>query len=371
MKGSFVNAHEDLLEADIVMLDGYYPDYTSEGRKIRYFYSKNMMVLKLKRLLPQFLYHRLVTRNEYSEASIHDAIEGFMRKHEINVILAEFGNVGAAFCKHAKKLNIPLIVHFHGHDAHRKPMIADFQVAYREMFEHAYKIISVSNYMTDALVQMGADRSKIVYNPYGPNELFFKNAPDYQSTILSVGRFTDIKANHLVILAFKKVLESVPSAKLVMIGHGELLEACRVLVQTLGIDSSVKFLGGITHDELSEYFEKACCFVQHSVVPTYGDAEGTPVAVLEAGASALPVVSTRHAGISDVVAHGVTGFLVEEKDVEGMSKYLEVLLHDKQLCKNMGIQARQQIRSNFSIARHIACLQELIEGAVESSSKPR
>lgn len=369
MKGSFVNAHEEMISGEIVVLDGYYPSFTYKGRTIRYFYSKNLLRMKLLRILPQFLYHRFITSREFTEEAIHDSIEGFVRKYKVQVILAEFGNVGAAICKHAKALGIPLIVHFHGHDAHRTPFLVDFKESYKEMFEHAYKLVSVSHYMTQALINMGADPNKIVYNPYGPREIFFDSKPTYQKTILAVGRFTDIKANHLVIMAFRNLLEEVPDVKLVMIGDGELLETCKGLVKMWGMGECVQFLGSVRHDEIAQYFEQACCFVQHSVVPTYGDAEGTPVAILEAGASALPVVSTRHAGIVDAVVHGETGFLVEERDVERMSSYMQTLVQDKSLCKEMGQKAREHVRRNYSIGRHIGCLQALVDEAANIVGK--
>ena len=63
-------------------------------------------------------------------------------------------------------------------------------------------------------------------------------------------------------------------------------------------------MGALNHEEVMPLFSNARCFVQHSVVPSYGDAEGTPVAILEAQAAGLPAVATRHAGIVDAVVDG-------------------------------------------------------------------
>jgi glycosyltransferase involved in cell wall biosynthesis len=126
-------------------------------------------------------------------------------------------------------------------------------------------------------------------------------------------------------------------------------------------------LGALKHEEVIPLFSEACCFAQHSVTPSYGDSEGTPVAILEAGAAELPVVSTRHAGINDAVKHEETGFLVDERDVEGMSDYMRKLIKNKDLCRSMGKKAREHIKTNYNIKRHIACLQSLIDDARESS----
>ncbi len=359
----FIRVHVEYLRGDKVCLDHWYPDYRHEGRTIRYFYSTQPRRMKLKKLLPQAFYHRWVTRHEMSDGAIHDAMAGFFRAHNVDVILAEFGASGADICRHARAAGIPLVVHFHGHDAHRRREVEQYRERYREMFEYAFRIMSVSHFMTQALVELGADPARIVYNPYGPRESFFDVQPDYRKTFLALGRFADIKANYLTLAAFREVLKVCPEARLVMVGDGELLESCRTLAQVWGIDASVTFTGAIPHAEILPLFSEACCFVQHSVTPSYGDAEGTPVAILEAAAAGLPVVSTRHAGITDAVVHGESGFLVEERDVSGMAAYMCRLVQDPALCRTMGASGRRHIRSNYSIERHIERLQQAIDGA--------
>jgi glycosyltransferase involved in cell wall biosynthesis len=359
----FIRVHVEGLAGQKVCLDHWYPEYRFNGRTLRYFYSTNPLASKAKKLLPQVFYSRLVTRRELSRESIHDALTGFFRDHEVNVILAEFGPAGADICKHAKALGIPLVVHFHGHDAHRTSTVEEYRERYVEMFQYAHSIISVSHFMTEALVRLGADRSRIIYNPYGPRQRFYDNEPNFSKTILSLGRFTDIKANHLTLMAFKLALEAEPDARLVMVGDGELLETCKSLAQVWGIADRVSFTGAVPHARITDFFSNACCFVQHSVIPSYGDAEGTPVAVLEAAAAALPVIATRHAGICEAVVDGETGFLVDERDVHGMSDYMIRLLTDPDQCRRMGMRGREHIGSNYSLERHISVLQKAIDAA--------
>lgn len=365
-KGSFVNAHEDLLTGAKVILDGYYPGYTFQGRNIQYFFSTTPWREKLKRLLPYTLYYRLVERHRNSPEKVNDALQSFFQTYNVDVVLAEFGNVGADICEHTEKLGIPLIVHFHGHDAHRSSVVTEYREKYRRMFDAAFRIITVSRYMTNALIALGANPNKIVLNPYGPQEMFFDNTSTFDEVVVGVGRFTDIKAPHLTLLAFQKVLHACPNAKLVMGGHGELLEACQSLAMTLGIADRVQLTGALNHEDVIHLFGKARCFVQHSVVPSYGDAEGTPVAILEAQAAGLPVVATRHAGIVDAVVDGSTGYLVEERDIDGMAERLVRLLRNKELAQRMGENARKHIQTNFSIRRHLDCIDNVVAQARES-----
>jgi glycosyltransferase involved in cell wall biosynthesis len=217
--------------------------------------------------------------------------------------------------------------------------------------------------MTDKLLKLGCPKYKIVYNPYGPQSFFYDIKPIYGNIILNIGRFTDIKAPQLTLLAFKKALPQCKGAHLIMVGTGELLEACKSLAKVWQIQGHVTFTGGINHDQLMPYFNEACMFVQHSVQPSYGDAEGTPNTILEASAAGLPVVSTNHAGIPQAVLDKETGFLVDEYDVNGMTEAMVQLYNDKALCKQMGLAGRTHIQTNYNINRHIALLDDLIASA--------
>jgi colanic acid/amylovoran biosynthesis glycosyltransferase len=358
----FIRLHVERLPGEKVCLTHWFPDYKHEGRTIRYFHSLRPLRAKLRKLLPQLLYHRLVTAREGTEEAILDALGGFFRDHQVDSILAEFGDTGAAICPYAVKLGIPLLVHFHGHDAHRRSLLTpELRQQYRYLFEHAAGIFVVSRFMEQALVDLGCQRERITYNPYGPRDSFFEVRPDYRPTILSVGRFTNIKANYLVLMAFRKALESCPDARLVMAGEGELLETCKTLAMVWGIADRVDFPGSLPHAEVSRLFAEACCFAQHSVCPSYGDAEGTPNTILEAGAAGLPVIATRHAGIRDVVVEGKTGPLVEELDVGGMAEHMAALLTDRERCRTMGEAAREHIREHFTAERHVGRIREAIE----------
>ncbi|MCA9064658.1 MAG: glycosyltransferase family 4 protein [Planctomycetaceae bacterium] len=362
-KGSFVNAHEDYLAGEKILIDGYHPHYQYCGRELAYFYSTQPILGKLARLLPELLYRRWFETRRYTTTRLLDALKAFFTQHNVDVVLAEFGNVGADICQYTEELGIPLIVHFHGHDAHRTSVVNEYRDKYRRMFASAFRIVTVSQFMTRTLVELGADPAKITLNPYGPQACFMENQSSYDPVLVGIGRFTDIKAPHLTLLAFEKVVRQIPEAKLIFGGHGELLEACQSLAETMGLGNHVQFTGALEHEDVVSHFRTARCFVQHSVIPGYGDAEGCPVAILEAQAAGLPVVATRHAGIVDSVVNGVTGFLVEERDVDGMADHMIRLLTDMPLAVEMGQNARKHIRDNFSIEKHIRCLDQVIAAA--------
>jgi len=187
--------------------------------------------------------------------------------------------------------------------------------------------------------------------------------------LLFVGRLVEKKAPHLLIQTFSKVLEKHPSANLTMIGDGPLLNICKDLVQALKLQDSVNLVGFKKHKEIVSYMRKSFIYVQHSVVAHDGDSEGTPVSILEAGASGLPVVATHHAGISDAIIHGQTGYLVNERDIENMAKFIVLLLDDYELAKKIGRKAKIHIEENFSQSETINRVGSIINWVNDDSCK--
>lgn len=289
------------------------------------------------------------------------------KKNRVDVVLAQYGTTGSAVADLCKKLNIPLVTHFHGYDASVNHVILANN-SYKLLFEIASKIVVVSKEMVNKMLLLDCPKTKIVYNTYGPNTAFFNVKPFYNSQqFIAVGRFTDKKAPYYTILAFSKVVARYPDATLIMAGSGELLNTCINLVKHLKLETSVNFAGVISQSKFMEYLQTSMAFVQHSITATNGDKEGTPVAVLEASAAGIPIVSTIHAGIPDVILHNETGLLCHEGDVEQMASNMLKLLDEPQLAKKMGAKGKKRILHHFNMSRHIKILQQTLESAISNA----
>jgi len=133
------------------------------------------------------------------------------------------------------------------------------------------------------------------------------------------------------------------------------------LIHELGLTENVEMLGGVGHREVIRLIRSSEVFVQHSVVAPDGDREGSPLSVLEAMAAGIPVVSTRHEGIEDAVEHGITGYLVEEGDVDEMARNLILLLQNPGLARALGRAGRVRAEARFSLVRSLADLSRVLE----------
>lgn len=280
------------------------------------------------------------------------AVVRYLIKNKIELILAEYGPVGVQMLEISNETGIPLVVNFHGYDVYDQKVKNEFSESYKELFKNAVALIAVSKQMKEELILLGADKNKIIYQPaFVDLDLFqYQDVSNNSPVFLSVGRFSETKSPHLTILAFEKVVKKIPESKLVMIGKdggGELFEACKILVRSLQLEDKVEFKEILSPAQVYEEMKKSKVFVQHSVTtPINKDKEGTPIAVLEAMATGLPVVSTRHGGIKEVITENETGFLVAEFDVDGMANAMLGLVTNSNLVFETGKRASKNIHSN-------------------------
>lgn len=284
------------------------------------------------------------------------------KKNNIQVVVAEYGGTGNAVLKVCKGLKIPLIVHFHGFDASLKKVIEQNN-NYQDVFNYASYIVVVSEKMLINLRNMGCPAKKLIYNVYGPGNKFLKITPRFsrKKQFIGVGRFVDKKAPYYLILAFKEVVKKHPDAHLKIAGNGILFNTCKNLINFFELQDNIELLGVITPKEYRQYLKESLGFVQHSIEALNGDSEGTPVAILEASAAGLPVISTYHAGIPDVIIDGQTGLLVQEHDVMGMSRDMLRLIEEPNLASELGRKGKERIENNYTLQRHIYVLNNLVE----------
>ncbi len=345
---TFIQAHKNLINANVsYYYGGSIPSNLDGKGNINPIFKKGVNKL-------------IGNQKNDNEWDIKKALKDSLKKENIEIVLAEYGTAGNRIFPICQELNLPLIVHFHGYDATTYEILKNNN-NYKEMFAYASKIIAVSKAMYKQLLSIGCPEEKLILNTYGPNDEFNKLQSSCEEELfIGIGRFTDKKAPYYTILAFKEVVKKFPNAQLKLAGDGALKNTCENLIKLYSLDKNVQLLGVITPEEYRNYLLKARAFVQHSVTAADGDMEGTPLAVLEASSAGVPVISTNHAGIPDVIIHEKSGLLVNEHDVDGMAKNMLRFLEDKTLAKEMGKYGKENILANFSMTKHIETLNKII-----------
>ena len=322
---------------------------------------------KLLSPLPYWILHKMlksvIGRDNYFS---NYGMRSYLSRNKIDVVLANYGLSASHFVDVCRDLSIPLLPIFHGHDATDNRILNKYGEKYKTLFEYASSIIVVSEDLRQQLTRLGAAEQKLVVVPCGVDITKFKPRNNEKGQMfLAVGRFVSKKGPLHTIKAFHEAWKKFPEARLTMVGaHKGLYQDCADLVNSLSMNSAVVFPGIMNHDQVSELMSKSTAFVQHSMTAPNGDTEGTPVSIVEASASGLPVISTFHGGIKQAVIHEETGFLVEEGDVDSMANYMKQILSDQQRAKTMGEAGRQHIQANYNQELQIRKLYDLAKVAI-------
>lgn len=240
------------------------------------------------------------------------------------------------FFRIAKFFNKKIIIHFHAGNQLKEI----WNNIYNEMFTDADKSLVLSNGIKEIVEEKIGKNNKteVLFNPCPQVKKSTLN--NKQNIILFAGTLMSSKGYEDLINAFALVEHQDWS--LVFAGNGEIGNG-ELLSKKLGLESSVKFLGWVSGEEKDKIFREASIFC----LPSY--AEGFPMAVLDAWAYGIPVVTTPVGGIPDIVQDGINGLLFNPGDVKMLSQQLEKLIKDKNLREYLVSESDKLVRDVLNI----------------------
>lgn len=311
---------------------------------------------------------RLMRKNDRVSFHRQRAFRQILKDNDVDYVLAEYMLSGAAIADICSDEGIPFMATGLGYEMSVYKVLEDKEPHYRNYLSKAHHTVVVSKRMMDTLERFGGQRGRMTWSPAGPAEGFFQLRPTLEGKdFFALGRFVDKKAPHLLILMWQQLIERHPDARLFIGGDGPMFRFCEDLVRVMGLESNVRLLGRIDQEEQKRRLEASIGFIQHSRVAQDGDSEGTPVAILEAMAASVPVVSTHHSGIPDIIQDGQTGFLSAENDVKGMLSKVLDLIEDTDLRKRCSAAARQVVSERFTLKQHLETITAIIEQGISDS----
>jgi colanic acid/amylovoran biosynthesis glycosyltransferase len=250
----------------------------------------------------------------------------FLKAAPYDVLHCHFGPNGnrALLLRLAGVSRAPLVTQFHGYDASSYVRQHGADV-YRGLFAKGDSFLCVSDRIRSRLVALGCPPDKVQVHRVGidvPSIAFEERREHPELHVLTVGRLVEKKGIEFGIRALSRVVSRHPRVRYRIVGDGPLRDPLRAIVRDLGLEGVVEFLGGKSRSEVQQLIRDADVLLAPSVCASDGDEEGIPVILMEAMAAGLPVVSTRHAGIPELVADGQTGLLADEKDPEGLAEHV-------------------------------------------------
>lgn len=272
-----------------------------------------------------------------------------------DVVHAHFGKNGVLAMQliDAGLLNGPIVVSFHGQDVTAYSQRFGDDV-YDSLFQRAAFLTAPSGHAANRLIDLGAEEDKIVVMPYAFDSGAFRyrarKAPaDESLNLLTVGRLVEKKGTEYALKAVASLeQENSVQVHLEVVGDGPLRDQLENLSKQLGVSDVVSFSGAVPPAEMPAAFDRADVFVLPSITASDGDHEGRPVVLLEAQASGLPVVATRHGGIPEGVLEGESAILVDERNPDQLAAAVRQLLDDPGLIAGMGEAGRRFVESRFT-----------------------
>src|ERR1041385_6956926 len=235
-----------------------------------------------------------------------------------------------------------------------------------EMCREAAFVVAVSDYSRELLAQKCPDAAGKIHRVYNGIDLRKFHAgpprsPALRPRILSVGRLIEFKGFRDLIAACAELKRRGIQFECEIIGDGPLLGELQEAITAAGLDGIVQLPGALPQEEVVRRLVDCDVFALASIVDGKGARDVLPTVILEAMATARPVVSTRLAGIPEMVCNGESGGLVNPGDVQGLANALESLLRDQQLRVRLGAAGRRNVEEKFDVDKTAAQLLGLVE----------
>lgn len=275
-------------------------------------------------------------------------------------------------------LDVPLVVTFHGYDATQSVSIAQGPTMWlygrrrRRLASRAARILAVSEHIRARLIALGFPAEAVQTQYIGVDVGSYRVAPlaAREPVVLGVGRFVEKKGFEHLIDAMAEVQRRLPASELVLIGTGPLGE--RLRRRAAAILGAHRIFGPAPAEEVRAWMRRARVLAVPSVTSRSGDTEGLPIVVLEALASGLPVIASRHAGIPEAVEDGVCGHLVGEGESVAMAHRIAAVLEEDDLWSTFSRAARAVAEERFELNARTQELEAIYEEVCEQpSNKPR
>lgn len=309
----------------------------------------------------------LIYRGEY------DAIRRILIRRDPDLIHVYFGNTGVHLLPLLSKWDRAWVVSFHGMDVQRRPKEKGYDRKLAEVLQLAPLVLVRSQSLAKRLQELGCSPDKIRLNRTG---IPLQNFPWVERSVPVDGQWQLVQACRLVekkgllatLGAFRRFIADYPKARLVIAGEGPMKDGLVRRIDELSLGNQVTLAGFLNQDDLRRVYAESHIFIHPSELAADSNQEGIPNSMLEAMASGLPVVATRHGGIPEAVQEGLDGLLVRERDEPALCEALLKLTSQPDLWRQMGKQASRSVAENFEQGQQIVRLEAAYGEALRAGS---
>lgn len=319
-----------------------------------------------------------VTRygKEAASLNLFQAALPLIKPRSYDVIHAHFGPNGllAMRLREIGALSGKIVTAFHGVDMTKFVRIHGDNV-YQPLFDAGDVMLPISNFWKRRLMALGCPEDRIRIHHMGVDCTQFDSHPrtlgdGETANIVSIGRFIEKKGMEYGVQAVAALLKRGRRITYNIVGDGPGRSAIEKIIAEAGCGEHIRLLGWRTKDDIAKILSNSHILLAPSVTAADGDQEGIPVVLMEALSMGIPVVSTLHTGIPELVEEGVHGYLVPERDVPALAKKLGALIDEADRWPEMGRSGRAKVEREFNNERLNDDLVELYASLVQPETTP-
>ena len=352
--------HEDIIKYDLLSRTFYY------GEAARNMPVKRIARIKksLSLLKIHFFSNKMIIMNSLNIFKYHEEavslkllykVIPFLNKGKYDVVQCHFGPNGnlGILLKDLGVFSGKIITVFHGYDM-SKYIYEHGRNVYNNLYGKGDYFLPISERWKNELISLGCREDKIKVHhmgidPHKYNHANRKSKYEGKIKILTIGRFVEKKGIRYGIEAVGTVMREHADLEYRIIGDGPLRNDVEDIISNMNLRGKVILLGWKSQKEIIDFIKDSDILLAPSVTGQDGDQEGIPVVLMEAMAMGIPVVSTDHSGIPELVKDGVSGFLAPEKDVAALADKIKQCIEARGSWPDIGAEGCKTIFNEYNI----------------------
>lgn len=345
----------------------YYVPKIPQNYGLRFLKALQLFLIKGWRNFPAIWRSLNIVKYGKQAASLrlfYSAI-AFLEQNDYDIVHCQFGiyalqgklpsDPGIVALRSLGLLKGKLVVAFRGWDISWYVKEQGEQV-YDELFKVADFFVTNCNFFRDRAIKIGCPGAKIVVNGSGLDCQKFSYKPRHFPEsglirLVTIGRLVEKKGVEYGIRAVAQLILDYPHLEYKIIGDGYLRDQLQQLIVELDLADKIELLGWQQQPEIISILDSSHIFIAPCVTAKDGNQDAPVNTLKEAMAMGLPVVSTVHGGIPELVQDGVSGYLVPERDAKAIAEKLHFLISNPDLWQEMGWAGRKFVEQNYDMNR--------------------
>ncbi|AIO30175.1 glycosyl transferases group 1 family protein [Burkholderia cenocepacia] len=301
-------------------------------------------------------------------------------RHKPALVHAHFGVDALYGASLARSLGVPLIATLHGFDVTVKrsvfvkswsPALMRYGLSHRRLATSVTCFLCVSEFIRRKAIEFGFPEDRLLTHYIGIDLSQFRptlNANREVFRILHIARLVEKKGTRYLLEALCRLPKHIRSRiQLDVVGEGPLRADLEAVTRREGLSRNVTFHGAQSQDQVRAHLANSALLCLPSVTASDGDAEGLGMVVLEAAASGVPVLATRHGGIPEAVIDGETGMLMPERDALALADAIAFLVTNEPVRAQMGHNGRARMEMHFDVVKQCSALEDIYCEIVEKT----